>query len=374
MRILRDGRAVELGPGRRRAIIAALLVDVGQLVLFETLVERVWDSSAPNKPMASIHTYVSRLRSAMRTVDPAGHDVPSPLLTETAGYRLAVDPMAVDSVRFERLLEDAERCRDQGSFRQGRELIGRALELWRGPAYMDVRAPFAEAEAERLNSARERAAELAITLDMLLGRDAAVLPRLEEMVAANPFRESLQGSLMLALYRTGRQADALGRYRLVRELLADELGIDPGQELRDLHERILAQDPDLDPIGAGAAAPVPAPAAGGETARDLEPDPVRQTGTAPVRAQLRMVGRQAELRRVQERVAEAWSDGAVLAVTVVGEAASARVGWRTKSPPGRAADRQWWLGGAAGTTTGRHRCGRGSSCWPPWPRPRRRRS
>ena len=296
LQVRSGGRVVELGPDRRRTILAALVVDVGRVVAFDTLVERVWGEGTPNKPMASVHTYVSRLRTALRS----SADQPPPLLTEPPGYRLAVEPESVDAVRFEMLLRRAEDCRRDGDARQARELVGQALQLWRGPAYLDVRAAFAEAEAARLGAARARAEELQVSLELDLGHDEAVLPRLTALVAAEPLREKLQGALMLSLYRTGDQAEALRRYGEVRALLADELGVDPSPELRELHARMLRQDPTLD--------------------RPPAPGPPRVAVSAPSLRALPMVGRQPELDRACRTIERAWTTGDTVTLAVVGEA------------------------------------------------------
>ncbi len=309
LQVSRDGRAVELGPGRRRATLAALLVDVGQVVPLDLLVERVWEDASPDNPMSSVHTYVSRLRAGLRGVDASGDEPTSPLVTESPGYRLAVDPQSVDAVQFEALLQQARELRTS-DVAAARERVGSALGLWRGPAYSDIRASFAEAEAARLGALRTAAQELAVELDLELGRHAVLVEQLESMVAAEPLRERLQGALMLALYRTGRPAEALKRFAAIRELLADELGADPGRELQELHARILRQDPALDVRESVTAAPVTSPAATAPGAGRV----------AAVPAELPMVGRARELDRVRTALTAAWTTGHPLAVTLVGEA------------------------------------------------------
>ncbi|WP_375476727.1 BTAD domain-containing putative transcriptional regulator [uncultured Jatrophihabitans sp.] len=299
------GRAAELGPGRRRTTLAALLVDVGHVVPLDVVVARVWDDEPPDNPAAAVHSYVSRLRAALRTVDQDGNQTMAPLLTQAPGYLLAVQPQSVDAVVFERLLDDARRLRPVDAA-AARDRIDEALALWRGRPYADITARFAETESTRLQSLHTAAQELAIDCDLELGRHVYV-EQIEAMLAVDPLRETLHGALMLTLYRGGRQAEALRQFDLLRRTLAEELGMDPSPDLRDLHARILRQDSSLN---------APAAEPGVRRARQV-PAPASQSEFA---ASLRMVGREGELERLQEVLRRAWKSGDSVATAIVGEA------------------------------------------------------
>lgn len=296
-----DGRAVELGPARRRALLAALAVDAGRVVPVDTLADRMWSGAPAPQATATIHAYVSRLRSALRSFDADGEERPSPLRTQPPGYLLDVPPESVDAHVFADLVA---RARAEAEPAVARALVAEALALWRAPAaYLDVTAEFAVREADRLRELRLSAVELAVRLDLDLGRHASLVDELGVLLDAEPLREGLHAGLMLALYRSGRQAEALQHYDGVRTLLADELGIDPGPDLRRLHEQILRQDAELSP-------PV----------RDR---PVAGPADAPAAVEVapghRIVGRDGELGRLLEAVGRARS-GTATPLLVVGEA------------------------------------------------------
>ncbi len=261
-----DGRPVPRQTPRHRAVLAALLVDAGATVPLDVLVERVWNGSPPAAYLGTLQAVISKLR---RELEPGtGPGAWQVLVTRDPGYRLEVAPEDVDALRFTALLREARGCAERGELEGARAAVGEALDLWRGPAYADVAETFAVEEAARLEQLRLDARELAADLDLRLGRHAELVEDLRGLVRAEPLREGLRGSLMLALYRAGRQAEALAVYDEGRRLLADELGVDPGRELQTLHERMLRQDPGLSrPAPAPAAAPVPAPRPAPEPAR-----------------------------------------------------------------------------------------------------------
>jgi DNA-binding SARP family transcriptional activator len=232
---VRDGEKVVPLPRRQqRALLAALALRAGEVVSTDRLIADLWGESAPASATGSLQNTVSALRKLI------GRDV---LLTQTPGYRLAVGRDDVDSNRFERLLREA---RDAEPLARAR-LLGEALELWRGPALADLEEEdFARLEASRLDELRLVAQEERIEAELRVGRHTAVVGELEQLVATHPLRERFRGQLMLALYRSGRQAEALEVYRATRLALADELGLDPSPELQELERRILRQDPELD--------------------------------------------------------------------------------------------------------------------------------
>lgn len=236
-----DGGFLSLAGQRQRALLADLLLHAGEVVSTDRLVEDLWGERPPRTASTSLQNAISQLRKLI------GAEL---LVTRRPGYSLAVPPEAIDARRFERLLEEA---RAGGAEERARKLRA-ALELWRGPPLADVAyEPFAQGEIRRLEELRLAALEDRIEADLELGRHAEVVAELEALVAANPLRERLRGLAMLALYRTGRQAEALQAYLDARHALVEELGIDPSPELQELYGSILRQEVRLRPAGARAA-------------------------------------------------------------------------------------------------------------------------
>ncbi|MEU8143268.1 BTAD domain-containing putative transcriptional regulator [Nonomuraea sp. NPDC048901] len=246
------GRAVGLGGLRQRAILAVLLIAGGRMVSAERITSQVWEGSPPSSP-TTLHAYISQLRRALEPERPAG--APARLLVrEGTGYALRTDPSAIDAERFADLAAAGRRALDGGRPGPAVEVLTEALELWRGPAYADFDgAGFAFTEAARLEDLRAAAYEDRLAATINLGRHAAAVGELEALVAEQPLRERGWELLVLALYRSGRQADAMAALRTARRRLADELGIDPGPALCDLESAVLAQDPRLDPPPARSA-------------------------------------------------------------------------------------------------------------------------
>jgi DNA-binding SARP family transcriptional activator len=250
LQVMRDVEAVEPGSPKLRALLIDLLVHHGEVVSRDQLIEDLWAGSPPSTGLGVLQNYVSQLRKALGS---------GLLATRGQGYALDIDPEALDSVRFERFLREARAARAAGDPDVAAALLREAQALWRGPALADVAGePFALPEIARLVELRAAAAELEVEVELDAGRHREVVARLERLLADHPLRERLWVLLMLALYRSGRQADALRAYQRARKLLADELGLEPGTELRELESAILRQRPELlgrtDPV-------VPAPAA-----------------------------------------------------------------------------------------------------------------
>jgi YVTN family beta-propeller protein len=232
-----DGRPIALGPGKQRAVLAMLALECGRTVSADRLAEGLWGERAPPSAHKMVQLYVSHLR---RLLDGDGAEI----LTRGRGYELQLVDGGVDVLRFERLLEEA----------RPRE----ALALWRGEALADVAdEPFAAAEIRRLDELRVQAAEEAIEADLAAGRDSELIAELDALVTAHPLREKLHAQRMLALYRSGRQSEALEAFARARKGLVDQIGIEPGPELRRLQEAVLAQDPALE-LPALAELPEPA--------------------------------------------------------------------------------------------------------------------
>ncbi|WP_210439395.1 AfsR/SARP family transcriptional regulator [Nocardioides xinjiangensis] len=249
------GGAVDIGSPRHREVLAALVADAGRVVSTDTLLERVWGDVGRGASTSNLHAVISRLRARL-----AGAGLGIGIATASPGYRLDA-PGAVDAIRFQDLLARGRAAYAAGDLSPARELLDEALALWRGPAYADIRLPFAEVEAARLEGQRLAACELLVDVELALGRYATALDRLPPLVAEHPLRESFRRQQMLALYRSGRQAEALEVYADLREVLAEELGIDPGPELQELHQRVLEQDEDLRVTEADHRAPAPPAAA-----------------------------------------------------------------------------------------------------------------
>jgi predicted ATPase/DNA-binding SARP family transcriptional activator len=255
-----DGRELALGGRMPRAVLALLLLRANEVVSSDQLVEELWAGAPPASGVKGLHVHVSRLRRALA----AGHsDLDGERLVTTAGgYVLRVRPEELDVQRCERLIGEGRSLLAAGRPDEALAALSGAVELWRGDVLADFQyEAFAQGEIARLGELRAALLEELIAVEMLLGREAQVLGELERLVLEYPYRERLRGQLMLALYRTGRQAEALAAYRAARSALVDELGIEPSVELRQLHEAILAQNGALLQTDPGQ----PAPPAGATT-------------------------------------------------------------------------------------------------------------
>jgi DNA-binding SARP family transcriptional activator len=233
---VRDGgRVVALSRKKHRGLLALLLLRAGELVSADALIEELWGARPPKTAREALHNYVSHLRKEL------GAEL---IETREPGYVLHVEPDQLDLLRFERLVAEA---RDADSAADRAAKLRMAVGLWRGPALADLAyEPFAAAESQRLEELRLVAREDLVDAELELGRAGDLVLELEELVAEHPFRERLRSQLMLALYRAGRQADALQAYRDARDALVGELGLEPGSQLRELERAILGQDPGLD--------------------------------------------------------------------------------------------------------------------------------
>ncbi|MEU6716352.1 BTAD domain-containing putative transcriptional regulator [Nonomuraea sp. NPDC046802] len=231
LQITAHGLAVEVGGARVRALLIRLALDAGNVVAVEPLTQALWPEDGPADRVHALHSLVSRLRRALPVV----------IRQAPGGYFLDVPPDAVDALRFERLTREGRQALRDGNPELAAERLRTALGLWRGDALTDVaEAPYAVAAAGRLQELRLATIEDRVAAELRLTHDLApVVAELEELVTAHPLRERLRGLLMKALHATGRQAEALGAYEAFRVLLAEELGADPGLELRQLHLSLL---------------------------------------------------------------------------------------------------------------------------------------
>ena len=297
-----DGDLVDLPAGKQRALLALLATRAPQPVSAEVAAEALWPRAAPAEAMRSLQVAVSRLRRSLGAAAPA-------VETVATGYRLAVEPDAIDARRFEALVTTAQAARADGEPADARRLLDDALALWRGPALADVEyESFAQGEIARLEELRLAALEERVEARLSAGEHALVVAELEQLTGDHPSRERLVGLLMLALYRCGRQADALEVYTQNRRRLDAELGLDPASDLRRLQEEILRQDPALD-----------APSEPEQT-RELAPELPAQLRPRPA---MPFVGRSAELDRLAALPDRARKDGRQLAL-VGGEPGSGK--------------------------------------------------
>jgi YVTN family beta-propeller protein len=236
-----DGHVVRLGGGKQRAVLALLLLNTNRVVASERMIELLWGERPPATAATALHGHISSLRKALG---------PEVIVTRPPGYVLETAIGELDLERFEWLWAEGREALERGDPARGAERLRAALALWHGEALSDIGfEPFVQAEATRLEGLRLDAVQDRIDADLATGRGPELVGELERLVAAEPLRERLWAQLMLALYRSGRQTEALDAYRRVRRQLVSELGIEPGPELRDLEGRILAHDPAL---GGGA--------------------------------------------------------------------------------------------------------------------------
>jgi DNA-binding SARP family transcriptional activator len=235
LEVVEHGRALELGSARQRAVLAVLLLHANEVVSVDRLVDELWGRTPPATAGKILQVYVSRLRKELGD---------GRLLTRSPGYVLRADRSELDFARFEQLMSQA----DLGDPRGAASKLRQALALSRGPPLADLEyEPFAQAEVVRLGELQWTALERRIDADLAAGRHAELIGELEALIAEHPLRERPRGQLMLALYRSGRQAEALEAYADARRTLLDELGLEPSEELRQLQAAILAQDPGLGP-------------------------------------------------------------------------------------------------------------------------------
>ncbi len=233
------GGPLRLQGGKQRRLLAALAVRAGETVLTDSLTDAVWSEAPPRSAAKLVQVYVSQLRKLL--VEGVRIE------TRGGGYALVLERDSLDAARFERLLAEGTAVGGETNPALAISLFDRALSLWRGRAYGELAyEEFARAEAERLEELRTVVVEERFEAGLALGRHVELLPELGQVAAAEPLRERLQAQLMLALYRCGRQTEALELYATVRTQLRDELGLEPGNDLRDLQRRILRHDESLE--------------------------------------------------------------------------------------------------------------------------------
>ena len=238
LEVLDDGRAIALPGTKPRALLALLLLHANETLRADWLIDELWGGRPPAAPAKTLQMHVSRLRKVL-----GGTDGAVPIATRDRGYRLEIDRAQLDAPRFESLVAVGRTQLDAQRPERAVAALDSALALWHGEPLADLAyETFAQAEAARLDELKIGALELLMDAKLALGRHAEVVERLEPLVAEHPYREGLRAQLMLALYRSDRQADALQAYQDARRTLVDELGIEPGERLRALERAILDQD------------------------------------------------------------------------------------------------------------------------------------
>jgi DNA-binding SARP family transcriptional activator len=250
------GAVIPVQAGKQRVVLAALLLNANQTTSLSALAEALWGPVPPPTARVTVQNYVMRLRRVLE------NHSGSRISTQPRGYLIRVDAGELDVIRFEELLGRARAAARDGSWDQAATQARRALALWRGEPLADVDSEvLADREVPRLEELRLQAVEARIDADLHLGRPSEVIAELRQLVATHPLRECVHGLLMRALYRDGRQAEALAAYQHARQVLVEELGTEPGTGLRELHSQLLTADPALEPAESwvpGSARPAPA--------------------------------------------------------------------------------------------------------------------
>jgi YVTN family beta-propeller protein len=239
LEVVEGDRPLALGSPRQRALLAVLLVHRGEAVSSDRLIDELWGEQAPATAIKIVQGYVSNLRKVL------GDGL---LVTQGRGYLLRAEPGQLDVERFESLVDEGRGALQEGDARTAAARLREALGLWRGPALADFAyESFAQSEIARLEESRLAALAERIDAELVLGEHARLVGELEALVREHPLRERFIAELMLALYQSGRQADALESYRIARARLVEELGLEPGRDLQQLERAILTQDPELGP-------------------------------------------------------------------------------------------------------------------------------
>ncbi|MFF0745954.1 BTAD domain-containing putative transcriptional regulator [Streptomyces sp. NPDC004111] len=319
LRVWRDGEELDAGPVQQRVMLAVLLLNANRPVSRGKLIEAVWGAAAPGRAVNLLQRHAAGLRRVLEPGRPAR--APSRLLNWTeAGYVLTVPPGGLDREVLTGQMERGRSARAAGDLRAAAEALHTALRMWRGRLCEGLASPLLDAERDRLEEHRLGVLEERIEVDLALGADTDLVGELRRLIAAHPLRERPHALLMRALHRSGRQAEALQAYRDAHRLLTEELGIEPGAELRRVHEQILAADTALDP-------PAPTP----EVPAVLPPPEDRpEQGAAPrARGNLpteltSFVGRQRELDGVRDLLAAS----RLVTLTGVGGVGKTRLGLR----------------------------------------------
>ena len=245
LEVVDETRVLSLGGHKQRGVLALLLLERNRVVPRDRLVDALWGESPPASAANSVQVYISKLRRLLGD----GGSGESALVTAPPGYLLRLAPGTLDADEFERLLVEGKSALRSESFAEAEMILANAVALWRGPALADLASePFAQPEIARLEGLRLDALEARFEAMLAVGRESEAVGELQALVALHPLDERLRAQLMVALYRSGRHADALETYRAFRQILDEDLGLEPNPELRQLEHAILRQDESLGPV------------------------------------------------------------------------------------------------------------------------------
>ncbi|WP_210594210.1 BTAD domain-containing putative transcriptional regulator, partial [Streptomyces sp. GESEQ-35] len=307
VRAWRGERELDLGSPQQRLVLAALLLRRGRPATVAELVDAVWGDRAPPAAVSVLRTYASRLRKVLEPGRDAGES-PQVIVSAADGYLARVPEHSLDLGVFEQRVAEAKKLRAEGEVPAAAELLHTALDGWEGTPLAGLPGPLAETERSRLAEERLTTLETRLDVDVQLGRHNAVIAGLTALAGEHPLRERLCRLLMLALYRSGRQAEALAAYRRTRSTLVAELGIEPGASLQELHDRILAADASLTP-----SAP--------EEEADTQESPVAGYPARPAQLPADLAaftGRQAELEQTQALLSDEGERPSTVVISAIG--------------------------------------------------------
>lgn len=237
LEVMLAGKRLPVSAPKQRAVLTALLLDANNDVPIDRLTRFVWDGHPPVTAQTTIQSYIYRLRQLLRPIANAG------LVTSSDSYLLHVNPADIDLWQFRQLVDQAREKAELGDLYAAVPDLRRAVGIWRGNALAGVPGEAIRQEARLLEGERIAACEKLFSAEISLGNHREIIPELQKVVSGHPFHEALRAQLMLALYASGRQAEALQHYALIRRRLREDLGIDPGPELQELHRTILEQVP-----------------------------------------------------------------------------------------------------------------------------------
>ena len=311
---VRDGtHQVSVSAPRQRVLLAALLLSAGRVVSLDTLAETLWEGESPAGARGALHSAVQRLRS---TLGPSGGSL---IETRPPGYLIKVDDAGLDIREFSVLAARGHAAAEAGTWAQAARLLREALGRWRGEPLADVPSQvLRDREVPHLAEQRLHALAARIDADLHVGRHGEVVAELRQLVADHPLQEQFHAQLMLSLYRTGRQADALAAYQVVRHVLAGQLGIDPGPELRLLHQRILGADSELLlPAGAEPSSSPPAALSPSAAQATRPPAPAHVVPRQLPAATRHFAGRDEALKALAELAAEAAEGSPATVISVI---------------------------------------------------------
>jgi DNA-binding SARP family transcriptional activator len=326
LRAWRGDVTLQLGPVQQRVVLAVLLMLQNRPIGRQQMISAVWGEAEPSSATNLLHRHVSGLRRVLEPDRPA-RAAPGLLTWTEAGYQLTVPAGSVDLEIFDREVDRARRARTDGDLPVAAAGLRSALALWRGPACEGLTSPFLDAQRDRLGERLTGIVEERFELDLAIGDHADVILELRQLITEHPLRERLHGLLMLALYRSGRRADALAAFQDARMLLREELGVDPAAPLQRLHQQILTGDPELAAAGDRDIPAVGDSAPGPAQVPDRPPLPAQVPDKLPVPAQLPhsmpgFSGRQAQLDQLNELLPSDEPDaaGTIVVTAIAGTA------------------------------------------------------